>query len=104
MLKYFRSRISIRRGAGHPTWGATWIDLGRLRLIRCASGHPNVWMIVWRRNQPEWERRRQERLTPEAIAAARAEDKRFAAEARQTALAEQATRLKQAIQTQAPTE
>jgi hypothetical protein len=55
--------IRIRRGDGHPTWGATWIDLGRLRLIRCArhpSGrrtldHPNAWMIIWRRRLPEWD-------------------------------------------------
>jgi hypothetical protein len=107
MFNYFRSRISIRRGAGHPTWGATWLDLGRLRLIWCAPGHPNAWMIIWRRKLPEWnpgqwERRYQ--LTPEGIAAARAKDERFATEARQTAKAEAAARLKQAIQAEAPTE
>jgi hypothetical protein len=38
---------------GNPT-GAVWLDLGRLRLIRCAPQHPNRWMIVWRRRLPEW--------------------------------------------------
>jgi hypothetical protein len=45
--------------------GAVWIDIGRLRLIWCAPnrlstpghpeipGHPNKWMIVWRRQLPE---------------------------------------------------
>jgi hypothetical protein len=53
--------VRIRRGDGHPTWGATWIDLGPLRLIRCAGprpgslGHPNKWMIAWRRGLPEWD-------------------------------------------------
>jgi len=55
--------LRIQRGDGHPTWGAVWIDFGRLRLIRCArhpSGrrtldHPNAWMIVWRRGLPEWD-------------------------------------------------
>src|SRR5262249_38108586 len=99
----------IEHTEGHPTWGATWINLGRLRLIWSGTGHPNVWMIVWRRNLPEWnreewERLRRERLTPEAIAAARAEDERFAAEALQTLVAEQAVRSKQAIQARAPTE
>jgi hypothetical protein len=51
----------IHRGDGHPTWGAVWIDLGRLRLIWCVGprpgslGHPNKWMIVWRRGLPEWD-------------------------------------------------
>ena len=50
----------IQRGDGPPTWGAVWIDLGPLRLIRCAGprpgspGHPNKWMISWRRRLPEW--------------------------------------------------
>jgi hypothetical protein len=46
--------------------GATRLMLGRLWLIRCASdrpstpghpniaGHPNTWMVVWRRRLPEW--------------------------------------------------
>ena len=54
--------IRLRRGLGHPTWGATWLDIGRLRLIRCARhpssnralDPPNKWMIVWRRRLPEW--------------------------------------------------
>src|SRR5262245_11587 len=52
--------IRIQRGDGHPTWGAVWLDLGRLRLIWCAPprpgspGHPNRWMVVWRRGLPEW--------------------------------------------------
>jgi len=45
--------LGVHQGDGHPTWGATWIDLGRLRLIWCASKHPNRWMIVWRRGLPE---------------------------------------------------
>lgn len=52
----------------HREWGATRLELGRLWLIRCApnrpntlghppiAGHPNVWMIVWRRRLPEWNR------------------------------------------------
>jgi hypothetical protein len=108
----------IRRGDEHPTWGATWIDLGSLRLIWCApsihnetlrdkegrvfpntiAGHPNVWMIVWRRKLPEWdqeswERRRRPHLTLEARAAAREKDERRAAEARETARAEQAAKI-----------
>jgi hypothetical protein len=47
--------IRIRRGDGHPTWGAVWIDIGRLRLFRCAAKHPNRWMVAWRRRQPEWD-------------------------------------------------
>jgi len=47
--------LTIRRGDGHPTWDAVWIDIGRLRLIRCAPGHPNKWMIAWRRGLPEWD-------------------------------------------------
>ena len=59
--------IKIRRGNGHPRWGAVWIDIGRLRLIWCAPdrpstpghpnipGHPNKWMIVWRRKLPEFD-------------------------------------------------
>src|SRR5262245_21030613 len=31
------------------------VKLGRLRLIRCAPSHPNVWMIVWRQDLPEWD-------------------------------------------------
>jgi len=31
--------LTVHWGDGHPTWAATWIDLGRLRLIRCAPGH-----------------------------------------------------------------
>jgi hypothetical protein len=37
-----------------------WIGLGRLRLIWCVGprpgslGHPNKWMIVWRRRLPEF--------------------------------------------------
>jgi hypothetical protein len=62
-----RKWLSIHRGEGHPTWGATWIDVGALRLISCAPdrpsspghpnipGHPNKWMIVWRRKRPEWD-------------------------------------------------
>src|SRR5262245_26497368 len=62
--------LRIRRGDGHPTWGVVWIDIGRLRLVWCAPdrpsisgypgehpnipGHPNKWMIVWRRKLPEW--------------------------------------------------
>ena len=38
--------LKVWRGDGHPTWGAVWIDLGRLRLIRCAPGHPSIWKIV----------------------------------------------------------
>jgi hypothetical protein len=65
-----RKRLSIQRGDGHPTWGAVWIDIGRLRLIRCArhpSGrrtldHPNAWMICWRRKLPEWDRESYERV------------------------------------------
>jgi hypothetical protein len=64
----------IVRGAGHPTWGATWLNLGRLRLIWCvpdrpsSSGHPNIpghpnkWMIVWRRRHPEWDKESWERV------------------------------------------
>jgi|SRR5215472_13971000 len=58
--------IKICRGSGHPTFGAVWLDIGRLRLIWCAPsrpsvsgypdipGHPNKWMIVWRRRLPEY--------------------------------------------------
>jgi hypothetical protein len=53
--------IRIQRGNRHPTWGAAWLDLGRLRLIRCAPAHPNRWMIVWRRKLPEWNRAQWER-------------------------------------------
>jgi hypothetical protein len=61
--------LSIQRGGGPPTWGAVWVDIGRLRLIWCAPdrpstpGHPNIpghpgrWMIVWRRATPEWDPR-----------------------------------------------
>jgi hypothetical protein len=57
----------IRCGSEAPTWGAVWVNLGRLRLIWCAPdrssspghpnipGHPNVWMVVWRRQTPEWD-------------------------------------------------
>jgi hypothetical protein len=49
---------------GNPT-GAVWLELGRLRLIWCAPprpgslGHPNKWMLVWRRRLPEWDRKTQ---------------------------------------------
>jgi hypothetical protein len=33
--------IRIRRGSGPPTFGAVWLDIGRLRLIWCASGPQN---------------------------------------------------------------
>src|SRR5262245_12234713 len=35
----------------HCEWGATWLDLGRLRLVRCAPRHPNKWMLIWRRKR-----------------------------------------------------
>jgi hypothetical protein len=93
-----RKWLSVSGGEGHPTWGATWLDVGRLRLIKCVPRHPNSWMVVWRRglpewNREEWERRRQVRLTPEARAAARAEDERLAAEARETLRAEAAVKI-----------
>lgn len=59
--------MRIRRGDGHPTWGSVRIELGRLWLIWCAPdrpstaghpnipGHPNKWMVVWRRGLPEWD-------------------------------------------------
>jgi len=68
-MKKARKSLSIQRGDGPPTWGAVWIDLGRLRLIWCAPdrpstpghpnipGHPNRWLIVWRRATPEWDPR-----------------------------------------------
>jgi hypothetical protein len=37
----------------HREWGSRRIELGRLWLIRCAPGHPNRWMIVWRTGLPE---------------------------------------------------
>src|SRR5262249_28616839 len=57
---------AIRRERGplaiQHEWGAARIEFGRLWLIRCApgppnsraAGHPNKWMIVWRRKLPEW--------------------------------------------------
>jgi hypothetical protein len=51
----------------HREWGSVRIELGRLWLIWCApdrpstsghpniAGHPNKWMIVWRRTLPEWD-------------------------------------------------
>jgi hypothetical protein len=69
-----RKWLSIQRGDGHPTWGAMWTDVGRLRLIWCTpnrpsspghpdiAGHPNVWMIVWRRKLPEWDQESYERV------------------------------------------
>jgi hypothetical protein len=46
----------------HRECGSIWLELGRLWLIRCAGGprpgspgHPNRWMIVWRRGLPEWD-------------------------------------------------
>src|SRR5262245_59264694 len=47
--------VRIQRGDGHPTWGAVWLDLGRLRLIWCVPKHPNRWMILWRRGLSEWD-------------------------------------------------
>ena len=59
----------------HREQGATRLELGRLWFIRCAPnrpsefpghpdihGHPNVWMIVWRRRLPEWDRDSYERI------------------------------------------
>jgi hypothetical protein len=57
-----RKIARIHHGDGHPTWGAVWLDLGRLRLIRSASGHPNTWMICWRRRLPEFDRKSYERI------------------------------------------
>jgi len=65
----------------HREWGAVWIDIGRLRLIWCArhpSGkrtlnHPNKWMLVWRRGQPEWDRAGWERLRQLRLAIGHAE-------------------------------
>src|SRR5262249_21573407 len=53
----------------HREWGSVRIEIGRLWLVWCASdrpcisgypgehpnipGHPNTWMIVWRRALPE---------------------------------------------------
>jgi hypothetical protein len=79
-MKRVREWLKVCRGPCSPTWGAVWLEVGRLRLIRCAParqgspGHPNSWMIVWRRGLPEWDRQswerlRQRRLTPEAQAA-----------------------------------
>ena|SRR5215471_5637939 len=42
--------------------GATRLEFGRLWFVWCApapansraAGHPNKWMIVWRRGLPEW--------------------------------------------------
>jgi hypothetical protein len=56
-----RKWLSIHRGDEHPTWGAVWIDIGRLRFIRCAVGHPYEWLIGWRRELPEWNRAQWER-------------------------------------------
>ena len=55
--------------------GAVRFRLGPLWLIRCAPnrpiefpghpdipGHSNVWMIVWRRRLPEWDRDSYERI------------------------------------------
>jgi hypothetical protein len=87
--------ITVRRGDGHPTWGAVWIDIGRLRLIRCAPGHLNNWMIVWRRRLPEFDRDSYERLkaaramSPEQL---RALDEAYAQEARETRMREQRER------------
>jgi hypothetical protein len=47
--------LRVRRGHGPPTWGAVWLDIGRLRLIRCAPKYLDRWMVVWRRRQPEWD-------------------------------------------------
>jgi hypothetical protein len=47
----------------HREHGSTRLELGRLWLIWCAGpqpgslGHPNKWMIVWRRGLPEWDPR-----------------------------------------------
>jgi hypothetical protein len=38
----------------HREWGSVRIELGPLWLIRCAPGHPNKLMRVWRRGLPEW--------------------------------------------------
>ena len=39
----------------HREWGSVRIEIGRLWLIRCAPGHPNKCMIVWRTGLPEWD-------------------------------------------------
>jgi hypothetical protein len=63
-----RKWLSIWRGHEHPTWGAAWLDVGRLRLIWCvrarpgSPGHLNVWMIAWRRRLPEWDQGSYERV------------------------------------------
>src|SRR6266496_1804270 len=69
-----REWLSIQRGDGHPTWGATWFTLGRLWFIWCVPnrpsspghppiwGHPNKWMVVWRRKLPEWDQESYERV------------------------------------------
>jgi len=61
--------VSLRFGPVciHREDRAVRLELGRLWFIRCApnrpstpghppiAGHPNVWMIVWRRRLPEWD-------------------------------------------------
>jgi hypothetical protein len=62
-------RLQLGPFAIHREHRATRLELGRLWFIRCASnrpsefpghpdihGHPNVWMIMWRRRLPEWDR------------------------------------------------
>lgn len=72
----------------HREGSALRFELGRLWLIRCAPGHPNRWMIVWRRGLPEWDRESHGRLkaaravTPEEQ---KIKDEEYAAEARATA-------------------
>jgi len=98
----------MKRWRIHREDGAVRLELGRLWFVRCApprpgsAGHPNCWMVAWRRRLPEWDHESHERLkTARAVAHAewvyqKIKDEEYATEARETAEREAAANTAQA--------